>query len=121
MVARAPGVAGTAAAWMRTAWMQLDVLHGTQRLHVLQQPLQPLPPPLHGLMQRPLPLHGLMQRPLLLPPRLPQRLLLPKPGRSNFGECSWDPCGSCLRSVLLLGCLCMPYTARPRMKGFPRP
>ena len=106
MVARAPGVAGTAAAWMRTAWMQLDVLHGTQRLHVLQ---------------RPLPLHGLMQRPLLLPPRLPQRLLLPKPGRSDFGECSWDPCGSCLRSVLLLGCLCMPYTARPRMKGFPRP
>ena len=109
MVARALGVARTAAAWMKAAWMQLDVLHGTQRLHVLQQPLQPLP--------LPLPLDGLMQR----PPRLPQRLLLPKPGRSDFGECSWDPCGSCLRSVLLLGCLCMPYTACPLMKGFPRP
>jgi hypothetical protein len=101
--------------------MQLDVLHGTPRLHVLQQPLQPQPLPLHGLMQRPLSLHGLMQRPRRLPRRLPQRLLLPKPGRSDFGECSWDPCGSFLRSVLLLGCLCMPYTACPRMKGFPRP
>ena len=97
MVARALGVARTAAAWMRTAWMQLGVLHGTQRLHVRQQPLQPLPPRPHGLMQRPLP----------LPPPLPQRLLLPKPGRNDFGERSRDPCDSFLRCVLLWEFLCM--------------
>ena len=52
------------------------------------------------------------------PDGVPQRLLLPKPGRNDFGERSWDPCGSCLRCVLLWEFLCM---LNSRMKGFPRP